>query len=110
VSVRDCTSGFRCYSRRVLETVDPFSIRSSGYSFLEEMAYRVQRCGFRTGEVSIVFEQRTRGVSKIDSSEIYRAAWHVLAIALRPPVLQRSPAPDRGAAPSPSEAKSAGDP
>ena len=81
--VRDCTSGFRCYRREVLASVDPFGIRSSGYSFLEEMAWRVHRGGFRIAEVPIVFEQRTAGVSKIDSSEIWRAAWHVLATALR---------------------------
>jgi dolichol-phosphate mannosyltransferase len=82
--VADCTSGFRCYRREVLARVDPFGIRSSGYSFLEEMAWRVHRCGFRIAEVPILFEQRTAGVSKIDSSEIWRAAWHVLATAFRP--------------------------
>jgi len=85
LSARDCTSGYRCYSREVLQKVDPFNVRSSGYSFLEEMVWRVERCGFRVGEVPIVFVQRTAGVSKIDSSEIYRAAWHVLHTALRPP-------------------------
>jgi dolichol-phosphate mannosyltransferase len=85
----DCTSGFRVYSRQLLETVDPFAIRSSGYSFLEEMAWRVARCGFRIGEVPIVFEQRTLGISKIDSSEIYLAAWRVLALALRRPPIHR---------------------
>jgi len=83
--VRDCTSGYRCYSREVLETVDPFAVRSSGYSFLEEMVWRVHRGGFRIGEVPIIFVQRNAGVSKIDSSEIYRAAWHVLRTALWPP-------------------------
>jgi dolichol-phosphate mannosyltransferase len=91
--VADCTSGFRCYRREVLARVDPFGIRSSGYSFLEEMAWRVHRCGFRIAEVPILFEQRTAGVSKIDSSEIWRAAWHVLATALRPaPIPPVSPA------------------
>lgn len=86
--IRDCTSGYRCYRRLVLETVDPWSIRGSGYSFLEEMAWRVHRYGFRMGETPICFEQRAAGSSKIDSSEIYRAAWHVLATALRPPRLR----------------------
>lgn len=81
--VRDCTAGFRCYRRDVLLRVDPFEIRSSGYSFLEEMVWRVHRHGFRIREIPIVFEDRTRGDSKIDSSEIYRAAWHVLRTALR---------------------------
>ncbi len=88
--VRDCTSGYRCYSREVLEVVDPFQIRSSGYSFLEEMAWRVHRCGFRIAEIPILFEQRTTGVSKIDSSEIYRAFWHVLATAIRRQPLGRA--------------------
>ncbi|UCE86263.1 MAG: polyprenol monophosphomannose synthase [Deltaproteobacteria bacterium] len=87
--VRDCTSGYRCYSREVLEAVEPFEVRASGYSFLEELVYRVHRCGFRIGEVPIVFEDRMAGASKINQSEIYRAAWHVLATALRPPDLPR---------------------
>jgi dolichol-phosphate mannosyltransferase len=88
--VRDCTSGFRIYTREVLETADPFAIRASGYAFLEEMVWRVARCGFRIGEVPIVFEQRTLGVSKIDSSEIYRAAWRVLVLACRRPPASRA--------------------
>jgi dolichol-phosphate mannosyltransferase len=85
VPVRDCTAGFRCYRRRVLETVNPFTIRGSGYSFLEEMVYRVHHCGFAIEEIPIVFEQRTHGVSKIDEREIYRAAWHVLVTAVMRP-------------------------
>ncbi len=95
--VRDCTAGFRCYSAEVLETVEPFRIQASGYSFLEEMAFRVCRCGFEVGEIAIVFENRRAGNSKIDSLEIYRAAWHVLKTALRPP-----PLPDRAGAPQSS--------
>jgi glycosyltransferase involved in cell wall biosynthesis len=81
--VRDCTSGFRGYARAVLEAVDPFSVRSSGYSFLEEMLCRVHRAGFRIAEVPIVFQDRRLGASKINRSEIYRAAWHVLVMAAR---------------------------
>jgi dolichol-phosphate mannosyltransferase len=107
--VHDCTAGYRCYSREVLETVEPFEIRSSGYSFLEEMAWRVHRCGFRIGEVPIVFEQRTAGISKIDSSEIYRAAWHVLATALRPPPLARPRRRTRIGAEPPAQAPPSSD-
>jgi len=87
--VRDCTAGFRGYRRRVLEVADPFAIRSQGYSFLEEMACRVHRCGFSIGEVPIIFVDRRLGVSKIESKEIYLAAWLVLVTALRPPSLPR---------------------
>ena len=93
--VRDCTAGFRCYAAEVLETVDPFAIRGSGYSFLEEMVFRVCRSGFRVGEIPIVFENRRAGSSKIDSPEIYRAAWHVLVTAVRPPRLPAAPARER---------------
>ena len=89
--VRDCTSGFRCYSAQVLATVEPFETSASGYSFLEEMAVRVFRAGFRIGEIPIVFENRRAGSSKIDSREIYRAAWHVFAQALRPVPRGRRP-------------------
>ncbi len=87
LKVRDCTAGYRGYRREVLESVEPFQIRSSGYSFLEEMAWRVTRCGFSIGEIPIIFEQRKAGASKIESSEIYLAAWYVLATALHPPPL-----------------------
>jgi dolichol-phosphate mannosyltransferase len=90
LEIHDCTAGYRGYSREVLETVEPFRIRSSGYSFLEEMAWRVARCGFSAGEIPIIFEQRKAGSSKIESSEIYLAAWYVLATALKPPPLPKS--------------------
>ena len=80
---RDNTSGYRCYRRSVLEAADPFSIRASGYAFLEEMVFRVHRAGLRIAEVPIVFEERRGGESKIGTAEIYRAAWHVLATSLR---------------------------
>ncbi len=89
--VRDCTAGFRCYSREVLEIADPFSLKSSGYSFLEEMIHRVHRMGFRIVEIPIVFESRRSGASKIESHEVYLAAWHVLKNAIHPPPLPPRP-------------------
>jgi glycosyltransferase involved in cell wall biosynthesis len=79
---RDCTSGYRGYRRKVLESVDPFAVQFSGYSFLEEMVWRVHRAGFRIAEVPILFTDRHLGISKIDRYEIFTAAWHVLATAL----------------------------
>ena len=49
VAIRDCTAGYRCYRRIVLETIDLDAIFSSGYSFLIEMAFYCQRAGFRLG-------------------------------------------------------------
>lgn len=98
--VADCTSGYRCYNREVLETVEPENVRGSGYSFLEQMAWKVHAAGFRVGEVPIVFEDRYSGASKIDKSEVFRAAWHVLVTAIAPPRVptRRVPVPvDMGA-------------
>jgi len=76
----DCTAGFRCYRRQVLEAMDLDSIFSSGYSFLVEMLYRCQQLGYRVGEVPIIFENRRKGTSKISRNEIWKAAYTVLRL------------------------------
>ncbi len=83
LQARDCTAGFRCYRRRVLETVDPVSIRANGYSYLIEMLYHVQRAGFTVGETPIIFADRRMGKSKISEDEIYRAMRTVARLGLR---------------------------
>ena len=80
---RDCTAGFRCYRRQVLETVDPASIRANGYSYLIEMLYCCERSGFTVGEVPIVFADRQMGQSKISRNEIVKAGRTVLRLAVR---------------------------
>lgn len=80
---RDCTAGFRCYRRRVLELIDPASIRANGYSYLIEMLYAVQRAGFTVGETPIIFADRRMGNSKISQNEIYRAMRTVARLGLR---------------------------
>jgi glycosyltransferase involved in cell wall biosynthesis len=76
----DCTAGFRCYRREVLETIDLDAIFSSGYSFLVETLYRCQQLGYRIGEVPIIFENRQQGASKISSGEIGKAVYTVLRL------------------------------
>jgi dolichol-phosphate mannosyltransferase len=78
----DCTAGFRCYRREVLEGVNPDSVLSSGYSFLVEMLFRCQRLGYKVGEVPIIFENRQHGQSKISQREIYKAVYTVLRLSL----------------------------
>ncbi len=80
VATHDCTAGFRCYRRRVIETIDLDRIFSSGYSFLIEMAFYCQRAGFRIGEVPITFVNRTAGASKISKNEIYKAFYTLLRL------------------------------
>jgi dolichol-phosphate mannosyltransferase len=80
---RDCTSGYRGYRRATLRAVDPFDTRASGYSFLEEMVWKVHAADLRIVEVPIVFVDRHMGMTKIELSEIVKAAWHVLQNARR---------------------------
>lgn len=80
LKAHDCTAGFRCYRRQVLEHINLDAIRSEGYSYLIEMLYQVQRAGFRVGEVPILFVNRRRGASKISRSEIGRAMGTVLRL------------------------------
>ena len=80
---QDCTAGFRCYRREVLQAIDLDNIRSNGYSFLIEMIFNVQRRGFSIGEVPIIFEDRRRGTSKISQNEVIRALQTVEHLSVR---------------------------
>ena len=65
VEVRDLTSGFRCVRRRVLETVEPSTLRAQGYVFNIELTYRALLAGFDVREVPICFRDRRAGESKM---------------------------------------------
>ena len=77
----DTTAGFRCYRREVLAGMDLDGIKASGYSFLIEMLYGVQRRGWKVGEVPIIFENRRLGASKVSRDEIIKAMGTVLRLA-----------------------------
>jgi dolichol-phosphate mannosyltransferase len=71
--LRDCTSGFKCFSRAALEAIDLDRVTSDGYSFQIEMNYRCHEKGFRIMEVPIIFIDRHAGTSKM-SKRIVREA------------------------------------
>jgi dolichol-phosphate mannosyltransferase len=81
--VRDLTGGFKCFRRRVLETVDLDAIHSKGYAFQIETTYRAQRAGFRVVEVPISFTDREEGHSKMSRAIVLEAAWRVPLLRLR---------------------------
>lgn len=68
----DNTTGFRCYKKRVLQSLNLDSIKSNGYSFLVEIAFLIQKKGFKIGETPIVFKDRELGETKISKKEIFR--------------------------------------
>jgi dolichol-phosphate mannosyltransferase len=65
IPVHDCTAGYRCYRRKVLESIDLDTIQSQGYAFQIELAYRVMQHGFKIVETPIVFMDRRVGESKM---------------------------------------------
>lgn len=73
LSVKDCTGGFRCYRRQVLESIDLDTVRSNGYSFQIEMLYRAWQNNFRIGEIPIVFPDRRVGASKMSRQIVLEA-------------------------------------
>lgn len=78
----DCTAGFRCYRRAVLDSINLDAIFSNGYSFLIELLATCERQGWRVGEVPILFADRQRGASKISRQEIFKALYTVLRLRL----------------------------
>jgi dolichol-phosphate mannosyltransferase len=71
--VKDCTAGFVCYKREVLEAIDLDKIKFIGYAFQIEMKYTAWRKGFKIKEVPITFVDRTEGVSKMSKGIIKEA-------------------------------------
>jgi len=81
--VQDCTSGFVCWRREVLEKIDVARLRSNGYAFLVELKFLAHRHGFRLGEVPIIFVDRRFGASKNGVGTIFRSMWTVSTLPLR---------------------------
>jgi len=74
ISIKDTTAGFKCYKRRVLETIDFSQIKFVGYAFQIEMKYTAHKLGFKLVEVPIVFIDRQLGQSKM-SMKIFKEAF-----------------------------------
>jgi len=81
--VFDTTAGFKCYRRRVLETIDLNKIRMRGYGFQIEMKYNTYKLGFKIKEVPIIFIDRTEGTSKMSSGIFGEAFWGVIKMKFR---------------------------
>jgi dolichol-phosphate mannosyltransferase len=73
----DATGGFKCFRRRVLETIDLDDVRSNGYAFQIEVSFRAWKKGFRIEEIPIVFTDRTEGESKMSKHIVREAIWMV---------------------------------
>ncbi len=80
IPVKDTTAGFKCYKRRVLETIDFDRIRFKGYAFQIEMKFTAYKCGFKIKEVPVVFVNRVEGVSKMSGGIFSEALFGVMRL------------------------------
>lgn len=83
LGVHDCTAGFKCYRREVLQRIRLDDIRFIGYAFQIEMKHNAKRLGFRIVEVPITFIDRQFGTSKMSMNIFKEAFLGVLQMRFR---------------------------
>ena len=84
---RDCTSGYRCWRREALASIQLRNFTSEGYSFLVEMLYAAAAARLRFAEVPITFVERRLGESKLSKAVLIESAitpWRLVASS-KPP-------------------------
>jgi len=70
----DCTSGFKCFKRKVIEKINLDKIHSDGYAFQIEVHYKAWKQGFKIAELPIIFVDRHAGSSKMSKRVMFEAA------------------------------------
>jgi dolichol-phosphate mannosyltransferase len=82
MKVRDTTAGFKCYRRRVLQTINLDRIKLKGYAFQIEMKFTTWKFGFKIVEVPIIFTDRKEGTSKMSGGIFNEAVWGVIKMKI----------------------------
>ena len=83
MKIMDTTAGFKCYTRKVLETIKLDKIKFTGYAFQIEMKFTTWKLGFKIKEVPIIFTDRTAGESKMNKSIFREAIFGVVDLRWR---------------------------
>lgn len=81
--IKDATGGFKCFRRKVLESIDLSKINSNGYAFQIEMNFKAYKKGFKLCEIPIVFIDRVKGKSKMSKKIVFEAAWMVWKLRIQ---------------------------
>lgn len=81
--LKDATAGFKCYSSKVLKTINLDKIQMIGYGFQIEMKFKTWKHGFKITEVPIIFTDRKQGASKMNSGIFGEAFWGVIKMKLK---------------------------
>lgn len=83
IKIFDCTAGFKCYSKKVLETIDLDKVEMKGYGFQIEMKYTTYKLGFKIREVPVIFVNRKVGTSKMNGGIFGEAFSGVIKLKFR---------------------------
>ena len=83
IPIKDTTAGFKCYRRKVLETIGPENVHFVGYAFQIEMKFLTWKYGFKIKEVPIVFTDRTKGQSKMSRGIFKEAVFGVIQMKIK---------------------------
>jgi len=83
MDIQDTTAGFKCYRRKVLESIDLSRIKFSGYAFQIEMKFTAWKMGFKIEEVPIIFMDRKEGHSKMSSGIFSEAFFGVIEMKIK---------------------------
>ncbi len=83
IDIKDITAGFRCYNIEALKKVDLDQVKSDGYGFQVEMAYRIKQAGYGIREIPIIFEDRRAGQSKMSKDIVIEAFIRVLRMRFK---------------------------
>jgi dolichol-phosphate mannosyltransferase len=79
----DSTGGFKCFKRKVLESINLDEVRSGGYSFQIEMNFKAWKKGFKLKEIPIIFIDRAVGKSKMSKVIFREAVWMVWKLKIK---------------------------
>jgi len=82
MDIRDTTSGFKCYTRKVLATIDLNKIKFKGYAFQIEMKFAAIKLGFKVVEIPIIFTDRQQGSSKMSKGIFKEAIFGVIQMKI----------------------------
>lgn len=80
IQANDVTSGFKAFCAGTLKEIDWTKVRSSGFGFQAEIAFHCEKNGLKVLEYPIVFEERTRGKSKMSLAIICETVYIILSL------------------------------
>ena len=81
--IHDSTAGFKCYKKKILQTIELDKIQFVGYAFQIEMKFKAWKYGFRIVEVPVIFTDRKEGVSKMSGGIFFEAVFGVLQMKIK---------------------------